>query len=83
MTGVVDTSKLWTKALKKNYGSRQVVCGTDPDRDCAIDQGLAGGRVALAVESIPLSGVHESSVHGLLERGLYGRVGDRFDHLAP
>ena len=29
MPEVVDSSILWTKALKKNYGSRQVVCGVD------------------------------------------------------
>ncbi len=29
MPEVVDSSKLWTKALKKTYGSRQVVCGVD------------------------------------------------------
>ena len=29
MPEAVDSSILWTKALKKNYGSRQVVCGVD------------------------------------------------------
>jgi lipopolysaccharide export system ATP-binding protein len=29
MPALVESSKLWTKALKKNYGSRQVVCGVD------------------------------------------------------
>lgn len=29
MPEVVKSSRLWTKALKKNYGSRQVVCGVD------------------------------------------------------
>ncbi len=29
MPEVADSSKLWTKGLKKNYGSRQVVCGVD------------------------------------------------------
>ena len=29
MPEVADSSKLWTKALKKNYGSRQVVSGVD------------------------------------------------------
>ena len=29
MPEVVDSSRLWTKSLKKNYGSRQVVGGVD------------------------------------------------------
>jgi lipopolysaccharide export system ATP-binding protein len=29
MPETADSSILWTKALKKNYGSRQVVCGVD------------------------------------------------------
>ncbi len=29
MPEAADSSTLWTKALKKNYGSRQVVCGVD------------------------------------------------------
>ncbi|MDD2580557.1 MAG: LPS export ABC transporter ATP-binding protein [Desulfuromonadaceae bacterium] len=29
MPEVADVSRLWTKSLKKNYGSRQVVCGVD------------------------------------------------------
>jgi lipopolysaccharide export system ATP-binding protein len=29
MPEVADSSRLWTKGLKKDYGSRQVVCGVD------------------------------------------------------
>ncbi|MFZ2951241.1 MAG: LPS export ABC transporter ATP-binding protein [Desulfuromonadaceae bacterium] len=29
MPEVADSSKLWTRALKKTYGNRQVVCGVD------------------------------------------------------
>ena len=42
MPEVVDSSRLWTKALKKNYGSRQVVCGVDISITSGAVIGLLG-----------------------------------------
>ena len=42
MPELVESSKLWTKALKKNYGSRQVVCGVDISISSGSVIGLLG-----------------------------------------
>ena len=42
MPKVADTSRLWTKSLKKNYGSRQVVCGVDISITSGAVIGLLG-----------------------------------------
>ena len=42
MPEVADTSRLWTKSLKKNYGSRQVVCGVDISITSGAVIGLLG-----------------------------------------
>jgi len=42
MPEVADSSKLWTKSLKKNYGSRQVVCGVDISITSGAVIGLLG-----------------------------------------
>ncbi len=44
MPEVVNSSKLWTKALKKNYGSRQVVCGVDISITSGAVIGLLGAE---------------------------------------
>ena len=42
MPEVVESSKLWTKALLKNYGSRRVVCGVDISITSGSVVGLLG-----------------------------------------
>lgn len=42
MPEVANTSRLWTKSLKKNYGSRQVVCGVDISITSGAVIGLLG-----------------------------------------
>jgi len=42
MPEVADTSRLWTKSLQKNYGSRQVVCGVDISITSGTVIGLLG-----------------------------------------
>ena len=42
MPKAVDSSRLWTKTLKKNYGSRQVVCGVDISISSGSVIGLLG-----------------------------------------
>lgn len=42
MPEVADKSRLWTKSLKKNYGSRQVVCGVDISISSGAVIGLLG-----------------------------------------
>ena len=44
MPEVVDSSRLWTKALKKNYGSRQVVGGVDISIKSGSVIGLLGPK---------------------------------------
>lgn len=42
MPEAVNSSRLWTKALKKSYGSRQVVCGVDISISSGSVVGLLG-----------------------------------------
>ncbi len=42
MPETAETSRLWTKSLKKNYGSRQVVCGVDISITSGAVIGLLG-----------------------------------------